>query len=209
MKALIGLIVLLLAAGGAYVLYEKHRIEEAISGPAKEIVSESMEKKGDTWNIEFVSKFDAPVDKVFEAFSKPERGHEFLPDNVLKSEVVAEGDNTKTVEIVGKLDILPPGFKVQTLRRQYTFDPGARRMSYKTIDFKLSDMTAQYKFDATADGKTVLRFTQTSVDKGGLPVESVQKGALREMFLQEVRIVNKGLGLAPESSAARNDAAVE
>jgi len=209
MKALIGLIVLLVAAGGAYVLYQKHKIEEAISGPAKELVSESMEKKGDTWHIEFVSKFDAPADKVFEAFSKPERGHELLPDNVLKSEVVSESDNTKTVEIVGKLDILPPGFKVQTLRRQYTFYPGDRRITYKTIDFKLSDMNAEYKFDATADGKTVLRFTETSLDKGGLPVESVQKGALREMFLQEVRIANKGLGLAPESSAARNDAAVE
>src|SRR5215813_4395535 len=69
-------------------------------------------------------------------------------------------------------------------------------MTYQKIDFKLSDMTAHYNFDATPDGKTILRFTQTSVDKGGLPVESVQKGALRELFLQEVRIANKGLGVA-------------
>lgn len=206
MKAAIGVVVLLAIAAGGYVLYQKHKIEEAISGPAKELVSESMEKKGDTWHVEFVSKFDAPVDKVYEAFSKPERGHELLPDNVLKAEVVSEAGNTKTIEIVGKLDILPPGFKVQTLRTQYTFFPGERRITSKSIDFKLADINAEYKFDATPDGKTVLRFNETSLDKGGLPVESVQKGALREVFLQQVRIANKGLGIEAESTPARGDA---
>lgn len=195
MKAIVGLVLALVVALGGYVLYQKHKIEQAISGPAKELVSESMEKKGDVWHVEFVSKFDAPVDKVFEAFSKPEKGHDVLPENVLKSELVKEEGTKKTVEIVGKLDILPPGFKVQNLQTEYNFFPGERRITSRSLDFKLADLVAEYKFEATPDGKTLLRFTETSKDKGGIPVESVQKGALREMFVTQVRIANKAMGL--------------
>ena len=44
-----------------------------------------------------------------DAMSKPERAHEMAPENVLKSELVKEDGNTKVVDIVGRLEVLPPG----------------------------------------------------------------------------------------------------
>jgi ligand-binding SRPBCC domain-containing protein len=173
-----------------------------VSGPAREIVSETMEKDGDTWKVQFVSTFDAPVDKVYEAFSKPEASKEFAPENVLKSELVKQEGNTKVVDIVGRLDILPPGFKVQNLRNEFVFYPDEKRFTQKTIDFPLADLSAEFKFAPTPDGKgTVLTFDQTSKTKSAMLVDSLQKGALRETYITQVRVVNKMLGLDQEKAA--------
>ena len=194
MRAIVGIVVAVVA----YFAWTTYQIRQAATGPAKEIVSESMAKSGDVWHVSFVSKFDAPVDKVYEIFSHPERSHELAPDNVLKSEVVSEDGNTKTIDLIGKLDILPPGFKVQNVRTEYTLYPTEHRITTKTVNFKLADINSEYKFEATPDGKgTLLRFNQTSKDKGGIPVESVQKGALRETYVTQVRAVNRALGLTP------------
>ena len=198
MKAILGIVAAILLVAVAYFAWTSYQIRQAAVGPAKEIVSESMSKSGDIWHVSFVSKFDAPVDRVYEVFSHPERSHELAPDNVLKSEVVSEQDNTKVIDLVGKLDILPPGFKVQSIRTEYTLYPADHRITSKTVDFKLADINSEYKFEPTPDGKgTLLRFNQTSKDKGGIPVESVQKGALRETYVTQVRAVNRALGLAP------------
>ena len=198
MRAIVGIVVALVVAVVAYFAWTTYQIRQAATGPAKEIVSESMAKSGDVWHVSFVSKFDAPVDKVYEIFSHPERSHELAPDNVLKSEVVSEDGNTKTIDLIGKLDILPPGFKVQNVRTEYTLYPAEHRITSKTVNFKLADINSEFKFEPTPDGKgTLLRFNQTSKDKGGIPVESVQKGALRETYLTTVRSVNRALGLTP------------
>ena len=198
MRAIVGIVVALVVAVVAYFAWTTYQIRQAATGPAKEIVSESMAKSGDVWHVSFVSKFDAPVDKVYEIFSHPERSHELAPDNVLKSEVVSEDGNTKTIDLVGKLDILPPGFKVQNVRTEYTLYPAEHRITSKTVNFKLADINSEFKFEPTPDGKgTLLRFNQTSKDKGGIPVESVQKGALRETYVTQVRAVNRALGLTP------------
>src|SRR5262245_63715674 len=78
--------------------------------PAKEIGASSVVKTGDTWDVAITSSpIDAPVDKVYEAASHPEKGHDLVPESVLKSELVDEKDNTKTMDLVVRLDILPPG----------------------------------------------------------------------------------------------------
>jgi hypothetical protein len=171
-----------------------------LSGPAKEIVSENIERDGDVWRVSFVSTFAAPVDKVYEAYRYPERGQELAPDRVLKAEVVSEEGNKKVVDIVGRLDILPPGFKVQNLRNEYTFYPDEKRITSRTIDFNLADIESEYRFESTPEGSTVLRFSQTSKDKAPLVVESLQKGALRETYITQVRIVNKALGIESEGA---------
>src|SRR5262249_55395011 len=173
-------------------------VQQAVSGPAKELVSESIERKGDTWHIAFVTKFEAPVDKVYEAFSQPERVIEFAPENVLKSDLVKSEGNTKLINLVARLDILPPGFKVQNIQVEYTLHPEEKRITTKTIDFKLADMASEWKFTPGPEGNTtILNFTQTSKDKAPMLVESLQKGALREQYLITVRAVNRSLGLAP------------
>jgi hypothetical protein len=205
MKAILGIVVLLVVLVGGFFGWRQYAaIQQAASGPAKEIVSESISKSGDTWHVKFVSKFDAPVDKVFEAYQHPERAREFVPENVMKAEIVKDEGNTKVVDVVGKLDILPPGFKVQNLRTEYTVYPAEKRITSRSVDFKLADINSEYKFEGTSDGKTILNFTQTSKDKAPMIVEALQKGALRETFITQVRAVNRALGLAaaPEKKEA-------
>jgi hypothetical protein len=171
-------------------------------GPVKEIATESIVKDGDTWKVNFTSKIDAPVDKVWEAMSQPERMHEVSPDNILKSELVSKDGDQKVVDLVFKLDILPPGFKVQNIRNQLQFFPNEKRFTQKSVDFKLADITSEYKLTPTSDGKgTILTFTQTSKDKSPLLVDSLQKGALRETYIRQVQIVNKVLGLDKPAAA--------
>jgi hypothetical protein len=204
MKAILGVVGALVLLVAIYFGWTYYRIQQAVSGPAAEIASESITRTADTWHVSFVSRFDAPVDRVFEAFTHPERAHEMAPDNVLKSEIVKEDGNTKLVDVIGKLDILPPGFKVQNLRTEYTVYPDEKRITTRSIDFKLADIQAEYRFEPSPDGKTtILRFSQTSKDKAPMIVESLQKGALRETYLTQVRAVNKALGLAaPEKKQA-------
>jgi len=198
MKAILGIVAVLVLAVVAYVGWEYYAIQRAATGPTKEIASESMEKTGDTWHVKFTSRFDAPLDRVFDAFQHPERIVEFAPENVMKSEIVKDEGNTKIVDVVGKLDILPPGFKVQDLRTEYTVYPQEKRITSHTIDFKLADIDSEYRFAPTPDGKgTVLTFTQTSKQKQQALVEALQKGALRETYVTQIRAANRALGLAP------------
>jgi hypothetical protein len=139
---------------------------------------------------------------VYALFSQPERAHELAPDNVMKSELVSENGNTKVVDIVGKLDILPPGFKVQNIRNEWKLYPDEKRITSKSIDFKLADIDSEYKFEPTSDGKgTIVKFTQTSKDKAPLLVDSLQKGALKETYVRQVQMVNKALGLNQPATA--------
>jgi len=202
MKIVLALVVAIVLAVALYLGYARWKVEQALSGPAKEIVSESMTKTGDTWHVSFVSKFAAPVDRVYEAFTHPERAHDLAPESFLKSDVVKAEDDTKLLDLIVRLDILPPGFKVQTLQLDYHFFPAEHRITSQTVGSKLADIAATYQLEPTPDGQgTILRFTETSKDKGGIPIEDVQKGALREIYLTQVRLVNKGLGLAAAGEA--------
>jgi hypothetical protein len=169
---------------------------EPSCSPAKEIATSSVVKTGDTWDATLTSNIEAPIDKVLEAASHPEKGHDLVPESILKSELVSETGNSKMLDIVARLEILPPGFKVQNIKTEYTYYPQEKRFSTKSIDFKLADITSEYRFEPSADGKgTVLKFTQKSKDKAPMIVESLQKGALCETFAIQVRVVRRALGL--------------
>ena len=173
-----------------------------VAGPVKEITSEKIDKQGDTWHVKFVTHFDAPVDKVYEVFTHPEKGHDVLPGSILQADVVNENGNSKVVDIVGRLEILPPGFKVQTLRNEYTFFPDQKRITSRSVDFKLADINSEFVFTPSDDGKgTTLTFTETSKDKAPMLVESLQKGALRETYVTQVKIADKVLGLDRSAGA--------
>ena len=183
----IGLVVALSGCGGCGGV--------DVSGPAKEIVDESLEKKDGTWHVSFVSTIDAPVDKVYEAFRHPERASQYMPDNIRKSELVEETGNVKLVDIVGRLDVLPPGFKVQQLRNEYTFFPDEKRFTSRSVDFGLADINSEFRLEPTPDGTgTVVRVSQTNKTKQPL-LESLEKGAIRETYITQIRVVNKALGL--------------
>jgi len=169
---------------------------DASCSPAKEIATSSVVKTGDTWHATMTSTIAAPIDKVIEAASHPEKGHDLVPENIMKSEIVGETGNQKTVDIVARLDILPPGFKVQNIKTEYTYYPQEKRFTTKSIDFKLADITSEYKFAPSGDGQgTLLTYTQQSKDKAPLIVESLQKGALCETFAIQVKVMRRALGL--------------
>ena len=171
--------------------------------PAKEIATSRVVKNGDTWDVALTSNIPAPIDKVLEAAMHPERGHDLVPESILKSELVGQDGNSKTLDIVARLDILPPGFKVQNVKTEYTYYPQEKRFTTKSIDFKLADITAQYQFEPSADGKgTLLKFTEKSKDKAPMIVESLQKGALCETFAIQVRVVRRALGLEQPPAAS-------
>jgi hypothetical protein len=172
--------------------------------PAKEIATSSVVKTGDTWDVVITSSnIDAPVDKVYEAATHPEKGHDLVPESILKSELVSEQGNTKMMDLVVRLDILPPGFKVQNVKNEYTYYPEQKRFTTKSIDFKLADITAEYKFEPSADGKgTVVKFTQKSKDKAPMIVESLQKGAQCETFAIQAKVVRRNLGLDADKPAS-------
>jgi hypothetical protein len=178
-----------------------------VSGPVKEITYENIEHDGKTWRVNFESRFDAPVADVYAAFQEPERAHDLAPENVLKSELVSEEGNKKVVDLVGRLEILPPGFKVQQLRTEYVFYPDEKRFTTRTIDFGLADIDSEYKFEPADGGKaTVLKFSQTSKSKAPSLTESLQKGALRETYITQVRVINKALGLEDDGADAGAEA---
>lgn len=196
MKAILGIVGAIVLAIGAYLGYYYYSTPKSVVGLPKEIASENIERRGDTWYVNFTARFDAPVDRVFDAFTHPERAKELVPENVMKSEITKDEGNTKVVDVIGRLDILPPGFKVQNLRTEYTMSPAEKKITSRSIDFKLADISSVYLFEAAGDGKgCLLRFNQTSKDKAPLIVESLQKGALRETFATQVRAVNRALGL--------------
>src|SRR5436190_22672008 len=110
MKTIVSLVVVVVIAVGGYLGWQYYRSQQMAQSPVKEIASEKIERVGDTWHVAFTSRFDAPVDKVYEAFSQPERVHEYAPENVLKPELARGGKNPRVAEISGRPDILPPGF---------------------------------------------------------------------------------------------------
>ena len=165
----------------------------------KEIATSRVSKDGDTWHIAITSNIDAPVDKVLEAASHPEKGHDLVPESILKSEIVTDGGDKKLLDIVARLDVLPPGFKVQNIKTEYTYYPQEKKFRTKSIDFNLADLDSEYVFEPSADGKgTVLKYTQTSKTKSAMIVDSLQKGALCETFAIQVRVVRRALGLDPK-----------
>lgn len=176
---------------------------EPSCGPMKEIATSSVVKVGDTWDVAITSSIDAPIDKVFEAATHPEKGHDLVPESILKSELVSENGNTKMMDLVVRLDILPPGFKVQNVKNEYTYYPQDKRFTTKSIDFKLADITSEYKFEPSPDGKgTLLKFTQKSKDKSPMILDSLQKGAQCETFAIQARVVRRALGLDSEKPAS-------
>jgi hypothetical protein len=177
---------------------------EPSCSPMKEIATSSLVKNGDTWDVAITSNIPAPIEKVLEAASHPEKGNELVPESILKSEIVSDNGNTKTLDIVARLDVLPPGFKVQNVRTEYTYYPSDKKFTSKSIDFKLADITSEYKLAPSSDGQgTVVNFTQKSKDKAPMIVESLQKGALCEQFAIQMRVLRRALGVdqAPPPSS--------
>src|SRR6266404_2290801 len=164
---------------------------------AKEIASESIEKDGSKWTLHIESVLAQPMDKVWKALRQPERSHEFI-DSFKKSELKKEEGNTKTVEFQVQVLTLP----LQTFVAQLTYDDAGHRVTLKTLSGP-QDQNATYTLTAIDPNKTLLVLDGTAVDKISVPLPlSVQKGAMRELFVNQVRAIQKGIQI-DEAKAAK------
>jgi len=164
---------------------------------AREIASESIQKDGSTWTIHFESVLAEPIDKVWKAMHQPERSHEFI-EAFKRSELKKEEGNTKTVEFDVQVLTLP----LQTFVAELTFDDAKHQMSLKTLSGP-QDQTATYRLRALDANKTLLVYDATAVDRISVPLPlGVQQSALRELFVNQIRAIQKSIAADDGKSKA-------
>jgi hypothetical protein len=155
---------------------------------AKEIVEESFSKDNNVSKTHFVSIVDAPLDKVQAGLWDVEDSASMV-DNIKYSKLVSQQGNTKTVEI--RLTAL--NLPLQYYTMQFTLDPAAHVVSFKTTESQLQDLEGKYRLEASPDGKrTRVVYDATARDKVAIPFpQSVLESANRETFVNTMRGVKK------------------
>ena len=200
-KTLWGLLALLVVSLAFFGLRSYQLRSEALrwQGPVPEILSEHLDKTADTLEMAFTARLDAPVAAVFGAFTEPERGGEFS-DTVRYAKLLQGEGNHKVVEF--EMVILG---QPQRLTLEFTFLPDEHRVTIKTVENQLADLSGEYRLTPSPDGtKTLLTYTGTSKDKAKLPVPlALQKSAMREMFTTTIRALKKRVQSKADPSPLR------
>ena len=160
-------------------------------GPVEEITFEKLEKDGKVFDIELHSRIDAPVDAVWAAVKSPEK----LAENSTqykKSELVSAEGNKKVLDLnVLALD------NMQQFKIELTFDDATKTATLKTLESTLADIQGTYELVPSPDGqKTLYIYKAKQTDKVALPISvDVQRSALKESFVNQVRAIKKQVGL--------------
>ena len=191
--------VVALAAGYVGWRFWEARQLAARYAEADEIAAETIERDGNRWTIHHESVLPEPADRVWLALQQPERSHEFI-EAFRKSDLKrAEGD-VKVVEFQVQVLNLP----LQTFTAELTFDHAAHEMNVKTLSGP-QDVSATYRVQEVAPERTLLVYDADAVQKLQVPLPfSVQQGAIRELFVNQVRAIVKGI----ESEEAKATPAV-
>jgi hypothetical protein len=160
-------------------------------GPVEEIVFEKLEKDGKVFDVELHSRIDAPADVVWAAMKNPEKLAEYS-EQYKKSTLISESGNTKQLDLhVLALDNL------QQFKVELTFDDASKTITLKTLESTLADIQGTYELVPSPDGeKTLYIYKAKQTDKVALPISvDVQRSALKESFVNQVRAVKKQAGL--------------
>lgn len=160
-------------------------------GPIEEIASSELSKDGKVFTISMVSRIDAPADKVWEAMKHPEKLSQFS-EQYKKSDLLKDEGNVKELELhVMALDNL------QQLTVRMEFNDAAKTLSIKTLSSSIADIEGTYSLSPSPDGqKTLYTYNAKQTDKVALPIsEDVQRSAIKESFVNQVRAIKKQLGL--------------
>jgi carbon monoxide dehydrogenase subunit G len=198
-KALLAVIGVVLAVVGLYLGYRFWELQQMAAkyANAKEVAAESIEKDGPNWTVHFESVLAQPLDKVWKALHQPERSHEFI-EAFKKSELKKEDGNKKTVEFDVQVLTLP----VQTFVAELTFDDASHQMSLKTLSGP-QDQTATYQLRALDPSKTLLVYDAKATDRLSVPLPlAIQQGAVRELFVLQIRAIQKSIAAEEAKSKA-------
>jgi carbon monoxide dehydrogenase subunit G len=190
MKGVLAAIAVVIVLVVAFLGYKYWQLQERAAkyANAKEVAEESIEKDGTKWTIHLESVLTQPIDKVWKALHQPERSHEFI-EAFKKSELKKEEGNTKTVEFQVQVLTLP----LQSFIVQLTFDDADHTMTAKTLSGP-QDQNATYRLSSLDADKTLLVYDATATDKISVPLPlSIQKGAVRELFVNQIRAIEQGI----------------
>jgi hypothetical protein len=160
-------------------------------GPVEEIVFEKLEKDGKVFDVELHSRIDAPADVIWAAMKHPEKLAE-NSEQYKKSALLSESGNTKQLDLhVLALDNL------QQFKVELTFDDASKTITLKTLESTLADIQGTYELVPSPDGqKTLYIYKAKQTDKVALPISvDVQRSALKESFVNQVRAIKKQAGL--------------
>lgn len=186
--------VLVLAVGGfAGLKFFQMRQLAAKYKDAKEIASATITKDRSIWTMKIDSVFAAPLDAVWNAMQHPERSQQHVPEVFRRSALEKEAGNVKTLTF--EIQVL--GLPSQTLTAYVTYDPGDRSMAVVT-EKGLQDLNVTYTLTALTPDRTLLTYAGTAEEKVSLPLpsQSIIEGALRELFVAQVRAIQKEIGAA-------------
>jgi hypothetical protein len=192
--AVVGAVAVLVVLYLGYRYWELQQMAAKYAN-AKELAAESIEKEGPNWTVHFESVLAQPLDKVWKALHQPERSHEFI-EAFKKSELKKAEANKKTVEFDVQVLTLP----VQTFVAELTFDEANHQVLLKTLSGP-QDQTATYRLRALDPNKTLLVYDAKATDRISVPLPfAVQEGAVRELFVLQVRAIEKSIA-ADEAKA--------
>jgi uncharacterized membrane protein len=164
------------------------------SGPMKEIVEEQVTHDGKVTHARYVSLIDAPVDAVQKALWDVENSPKMV-ENIKMAKVLEDKGNTKLVEINLQALSLP----LQNFTMEWTLYPDQHRITFKTVKSQAQDIEAEYKLEASPDGKrTRVVYTTTTTEKIVVQLpQSVLDSANRETYVNTVRGIEKSVKQQP------------
>jgi len=200
MKTIVSIVVVVVVLAAAFFGYQYWKLQSLAAkyANAKEIAAESIEKDGSTWKVHMESVIAQPIDKVWKALQQPERSHEFI-EAFKKSELKKSEGNTKTVEFQVQVLNLP----LQTFVSEITFDQANQRMTVKTLTGP-QDLNATYQLKSIDPQKTLLTYDATATDRITVPLPiTVQKGAVREIYVNQIKAIQKGIADEDAKAAAK------
>lgn len=185
-------IVAIVVIGGYYVY---NRLYPKLPG----VVSEKIERDGDTWQADFAVRIGAPEQAVFDAIKNVENNP---PSGLLKSvKVVEQNGNEKTVE----MQMAAPMGQTLTTQLQFHYFPAERRIIYQTVGGGAFNTQAEYRL-ADEGSSTLLKLHETTSVPQGMPVpDAVVEHAIRGIFLAQIQGLNRKLNLNTAQSDEDND----
>ena len=184
----IGVVVVVVLAYAGYQVVRLRGEAAKWSGPMKEIVEEQVTHDNNVTRARFVSRIDAPLDKVQQAVWDVEHSDQMVANIKLSKLLESKGD-TKLLEMNLQALNLP----LQNYTMEFTLHPEEHRVTFKTIKSQAQDIDGEYKLEASPDGtKTQLTYTSTARDKIAVPFpQSVLDSANRETYVNTIRGIEK------------------
>jgi len=116
--------------------------------------------KQDNMTLDATASLNAPVDKVYEALSNPEKVAKY-DAQITGVKVLSKSANGRVLEYEGRTLPIPNAPK--SLQVKYTFDPAKKAVTAESTGKALIKFRADYSLSPSKDGKsTEIKYTSVS-----------------------------------------------